>query len=58
MTIHFYDDNDFIDHTYALLNGSTNKRDVKITKDDRILVLQTCNYDPPDSLVIIICKTV
>ena len=58
MTIHFYYDNDFIDHTYALLDGSTNKRDVKITKKDRILVLQTCNYDPPDSLVIIICKTV
>lgn len=58
MTIHFYDDDDFIQHTNYLLDGSTNRRDVKITKNDRILVLQTCYYTPPDSLVIIICKTV
>lgn len=58
MTIHFYDDRDFIDHTNNLLNGSLNRRDATITKDDRILVLQTCNYNPPDTLAIIICKTV
>ena len=58
MTINFFDDQDFIDHTNNLLNGSINKRDVTITKNDRILVLQTCNYNPPDTLVLIICKTV
>lgn len=58
MTIRFFDDKDFIDHTNSLLNGSVNRRDVTITKNDRILVLQTCNYNPPDTLVLIICKTV
>ena len=58
MTIHFYDDQDFIDHTNNLLNGSYNLRQTKIKKTDRILVLQTCNYNPPDTLAIIICKTV
>ena len=58
MTINFYDDEDFINHTNNLLNGSINRRDVSINKSDRILVMQTCYYTPPNSLVIIICKTV
>ena len=28
----------------------------KITKDDRLLVLQVCHYDPPGSYLIVICK--
>ena len=58
MTIHFYDDQDFIDHTNTLLTGSLNRRETTIKKNDRLLVLQTCNYNPPDTLAIIICKTV
>ena len=58
MTINFYDDKDFIDHTNNLLNGSINKRDVTISKNDRILILQTCNYNPQNTLLLIICKTV
>ena len=30
--------------------------DDKITKDDRLLVLQVCHYDPPGSYLIVICK--
>ena len=58
MTLNFYDDRDFIDHTENLLNGSLNKRDVTISKDDKILIFQTCNYNPPDTLMLIICRSV
>ena len=58
MTLNFYNNNDFIDHAYGLLNGSINRREVTVSNNDRLLVLQTCNYNPPNSLVLIICKTV
>lgn len=58
MTLNFYDNQDFIDHTNTLLSGSTNRKDVNITNKDRILVLQTCNYNPQNTLVISIFKTV
>ncbi len=58
MTLNFYDDRDFIEHTNNLLGSSLYRRDVEITKEDRLLIFQTCYYNPPDTLLLIICKTV
>ena len=35
-----------------------NGKYVEITKEDRLLIFQTCYYNPPDTLLLIICKTV
>ena len=56
MKLIFYSDDDFVNHSAKMLNGSLYVSDDKITKDDRLLVLQVCHYDPPGSYLIVICK--
>lgn len=56
MKLLFKNDEDFLQHTQKLLENTTYKDSEKITKKDKILVMQVCNYDPPDTYLLIICK--
>lgn len=56
MKLIFYNDNDFVTHAAKMINGSLYTNNATVTKDDRLLVLQVCYYDPPGSYLIIICK--
>lgn len=59
MKVAFKNDVDFLKHMNRLLNNSLYKsEDSSITKNDRILVLQVCHYDPPDTYLLLICKEV
>ena len=56
MKLIFYNDNDFINHAAKMINGSLYTSNATVTKDDKLLVLQVCYYDPPGSYLIVICK--
>ena len=57
MKVSFDSDSDFVNHADKLLANSL-YRDTseKITKKDRLLVLQICHYDPMDSYLLVIAK--
>ena len=56
MKLIFYNDNDFVNHAAKMINGSLYTNNATVTKDDKLLVLQVCYYNPPGSYLIIICK--
>ena len=56
MKLIFYSDEDFVNHAAKMINGSLYTSNATVTKDDRLLVLQVCYYDPPGSYLIVICK--
>ena len=57
MKVIFYGDQDFINHTRKLYQNTIFIRDdAIITKDDRLLVLQICNFNPQNSYLLVIGK--
>ena len=56
MKLIFYSDEDFVNHAAKMINGSLYTSNATVTKDDKLLVLQVCYYNPPGSYLIIICK--
>lgn len=56
MKLIFYSDDDFVNHAAKMINGSLYTNNATVTKDDKLLVLQVCHYDPPGSYLIVICK--
>ena len=56
MKLVFYSDNDFVNHAAKMISGSLYTSNATVTKDDKLLVLQVCHYDPPGSYLILICK--
>ena len=59
MYINFNTDDEFQKHINYLQNNSLFINDTaKITKDDKVLIIQTCNYNPPDTFLILIAKEI
>ena len=59
MKVIFFSDADFVNHTRKLYQNTTYIReDTKVSKDDKLLILQICNYNPQNSYLIIIGKQV
>ena len=59
MKIRFSDTNDFLAHSSRLLQNTLYKRDnVEIDGDSRLIVLQICHYNPPETYLIVIGKEV
>ena len=59
MKLSFRDDQNFLDHVNRLLSNTLYIEDgLDITTNDRLLVMQVCHYDPPDSYLLVICKEV
>ena len=56
MKLIFYSDDDFVNHAAKMINGSLYTNNATVTKDDKLLVLQVCHYNPPGSYLIVICK--
>lgn len=57
MKVIFYGDDDFVTHTKKLYQNTLYIRgDTTITKNDKLLVLQICNYNPVNSYLIVIGK--
>ena len=57
--INFNTDDEFQKHINYLQNNSLFINDTaKITKDDKVLIIQTCNYNPPDTFLILIAKEI
>lgn len=57
MKLLFNSDQDFVDHVGRMIKGSLYINDnLTITSLDRILVLQVCHYNPPNSYLLVICR--
>ena len=56
MKLLFKDSKDYLEHVSKLLENTTYQDNTEISKKDRILIMQVCNYNPPDSYLLIICK--
>lgn len=57
MKVNFQNESAFLSHMERLLSGSLYQNDqLKINKEDRILVLQVCHYNPPGSYLLVICR--
>ena len=59
MKVSFSSDSDFKEHTDKLLSDSLYRdQSEKVTKNDKLLVLQICHYDPMGSYLLVIAKAV
>lgn len=59
MRLSFPDNIEYLHHINRLLDNALYVEDnLSIAIDDRILVMQVCHYNPPDSYLIVICKEV
>lgn len=59
MKVIFYSDDDFVTHTKKLYQNAIYIRsNTTVTKNDKLLVLQICNYNPANSYLIVIGKQV
>lgn len=59
MKVSFSSDSDFKEHADKLLSDSLyREQSEKVTKKDRLLVLQICHYDPMGSYLLVIAKAV
>ena len=59
MKVIFHDKPDFLTHSMRLLQNTMYKdSNLEITSSDRLLVLQVCHYNPPNTYLLIICKEV
>lgn len=56
MQLSFQNDEDFLNHTNRLLENTTYQDNIEITGKDKLLVLQVCNYDPPNTFLLVIAK--
>ena len=57
MKIIFRSDEDYIQHIRKLLQNTLYKEsNLEITTEDRIIVLQVCHYNPPNTYLLIIGK--
>ena len=56
MQLSFQNDEDFLNHTKRLLENTTYQDNIEITGKDKLLVLQVCNYDPPNTFLLVIAK--
>ena len=57
MKLIFYSDEDFLQHVSKLLQRTTYKESMlEVTANDKLLVLQVCHYNPPNTYLLIICK--
>ncbi len=59
MKLLFYGDQDYVNHANKLLSNTLYKNDdLKITAQDKLIVLQICHYNPANSYLLIIGKEV
>ena len=59
MKMDFENDDDFENHVKELMSGSLyTNNNIQITKNDRILIIQTCHYNPYDTFLILIAKEI
>lgn len=59
MKLVFKDETDFLDHTSKLLDDTLYKdSDIKLDKKLKLLVMQVCHYNPPDTYLLIIGKRI
>ena len=57
MKLIYKDDNDYLEHVNKLLANSLYRDTTEtITKNDRLLVLQICHYNPMGSYLLTIAK--
>ena len=57
MKVIFYSEEDFLKHVVRLLQDSLYKdTNLEITSNDRLIVLQVCHYNPPDTYLLVIGK--
>lgn len=55
MKVIFHSDEDFLQHISRLLQGTLYRNNnIEITSTDRIIVLQVCHYNPPDTYLLVI----
>ena len=59
MKVKFRDEQDFLGHTFRLLQNTLYKvKDLEIKGSDQLLVMQVCHYDPPGTYLLVICKAI
>lgn len=59
MKVIFYSDEDYLRHVSKLLQNTLYKdSDIKIDAKTKLLVLQACHYNPPDTYILVIGKEV
>lgn len=59
MKLLFYGDQDYLTHTTKLLSNTLYKEEnLKITAQDKLIVLQICHYNPANSYLLVIGKKV
>ena len=57
MQVNFQDSNDFLNHMNRLLQNTYYKDDfLVVDENDHFLVLQVCNYEPADTILLVIAK--
>lgn len=57
MKLLFKNDEDFVSHVQKMITNSLYVNpNLTISRYDRILVLQVCHYNPPDSYLLVICR--
>ena len=57
MKVIFYSDEDYLNHINKLLQDTLYKEDnLEIGVNDKIIVLQVCHYNPPDTYLLVIGK--
>ena len=59
MKVKFRDEADFLTHASKLLRNTLYKRDnIEITGNSRLIVLQICHYNPPETYLLVIGKEI
>lgn len=57
MKLLFRDDDDYLNHVVKMLSNSLyQNKNLRILPNDRLLVLQVCHYNPPNSYLLVICR--
>ena len=59
MKVVFYSNEDYLQHVSKLLQNTMYKENnLEITANDKIIVLQVCHYNPPNTYLLVIGKEV
>lgn len=58
MNLEYMSDDDWLRHVKILRDGARYDSGDIMEKEDNLLILQSCQYNPPDSFLIITCKKV
>lgn len=56
LKLNFSSDDDYVNHLKRLFQNTMYQDDVEISNDMRILVLQTCHYNPKNTYLLVICQ--